>query len=228
VAVTTDTTRSYHYKWKFQGKFPDGLDLLPPDDALVATVSGIAKEAGSWNVEFEVTDDANPQRKATKALQIIVQRRPNYFFISTYLSVLAAALLFASIYTGLTPQIRVLSCAISAAGFLLGVVVGILFSPFTGKEAESFKDYGKAMSALVTGYFISKAEDLIKAIFNPANLAANNAIGAIQLTLFAVGLLGAAIVVVYHRRYIADRSDVIDVAGDTSVKPNDKITGTKP
>lgn len=95
------------------------------------------------------------------------------------------------------------SLLIVVLGLAIGWLLGIVVSPYTKEEKESFTEYAKALGLFVSGYLVGKIDKAVEAIFNPTFLIDNPANG-FRLMAFVAAVIVAVVITFVFRMYASN------------------------
>lgn len=93
-----------------------------------------------------------------------------------------------------------LNLAIILASVCSGWLLGTFISPKSEPEKQSFMTYGKAVSAFVSGYLVSKLDKVIEKILSPDTLAVP--VVAFRLAGSIAAVISAVLVTYMIRAYV--------------------------
>jgi|GraSoiStandDraft_55_1057291.scaffolds.fasta_scaffold35995_3 hypothetical protein len=117
--------------------------------------------------------------------------------IATFVSIILVILCFKMV---VTPQDGYLNLAIVLASVSLGCLLGTFISPESGSEQSRFSAYGKAVSAFVSGYLVSKLDKVVEMILSPQTLAVP--IASFRLAASISAVISALLVTYIVRAYV--------------------------
>ncbi|HEV3100503.1 MAG TPA: hypothetical protein VGY75_12385 [Candidatus Udaeobacter sp.] len=117
--------------------------------------------------------------------------------IATFVSIILVILCFKMV---VTPQDGYLNLAIVLASVSLGCLLGTFISPESGSEQSRFSVYGKAVSAFVSGYLVSKLDKVVEMILSPQTLAVP--IASFRLAASISAVISALLVTYIVRAYV--------------------------
>jgi hypothetical protein len=121
--------------------------------------------------------------------------------ISVVVSIVLLILCFKMVAT---PQDGYLNLAIILASICVGWLLGTFISPESNTEETRFSAYGKAVSAFVSGYLISKLDKVVEMILSPGTLAVP--IASFRLAGSIAALISALLVTYIIRAYVYNDS----------------------
>ena len=99
-----------------------------------------------------------------------------------------------------TPQDGYLNLAIVLASVCVGWLLGTFVSPETGSEQSRFMTYGKAVSAFISGYLVSKLDKVVEMILSPQTLAVP--VASFRLAASVAAIISAVLVTYILRAYV--------------------------
>jgi hypothetical protein len=121
--------------------------------------------------------------------------------IASVISLIVAAILwFLCFRIVATPLDGYLNLAVILASICSGWLLGTFISPESGREQKSFMTYGKAVSAFVSGYLVSKLDKVIDRILLPETLAMP--VAAFRLAGAIAAVISALLVTYIVRAYV--------------------------
>ena len=102
--------------------------------------------------------------------------------------IVAGFSLWSSFLIGNSPQINVLFLF---CGGLIGWILGILITPISDTEKSRFSEFGKAITAFLTGFLLSKVERIFELTIRDKSDVSDVFIGRSLLLVvaFALGIL---------------------------------------
>ncbi len=103
-----------------------------------------------------------------------------------------------------TPLDGYLNLAIILASICSGWLLGTFVSPESGREEKSFMTYGKAVSAFVSGYLVSKLDKVVEKILSPETLAMP--VAGFRLAGSIAAVISALLVTYIVRAYVYNKS----------------------
>jgi hypothetical protein len=118
--------------------------------------------------------------------------------------IVAAALWFLCFRIVATPLDGYLNLAVILASISFGWLLGTFVSPESDREQQSFMTYGKAVSAFVSGYLVSKLDKVIDRILSPEILAMP--VAAFRLAGSIAAIISALLVTYIVRAYVYGKS----------------------
>lgn len=118
-------------------------------------------------------------------------------FISVTVSVILVVLCFKM---APSPQDAYLNIAIVLASVSVGWLLGTFVSPESASEQGRFMTYGKAVSAFVSGYLVSKLDKVVEEILSPQTLAVP--LAAFRLSASIAAMISALLVTYILRAYV--------------------------
>jgi len=93
---------------------------------------------------------------------------------------------------------RALNFAIIVVAASIGWLAGIFASPYDKVEEKQFLTYAKAISLLVTGYFVGKIDRAVEALFATATLS--DPLQAFRvISFFAIGIITMIVTFVFRQ-----------------------------
>jgi hypothetical protein len=126
--------------------------------------------------------------------------------ISLIVSIILVFLCFKMVAT---PQDGYLNLAIVLASVCVGWLLGTFVSPESSSEQTRFTTYGKAVSAFVSGYLVSKLDKVVEMILSPETLAVP--VAAFRLTASVAAVVSALLVTYIMRAYVyAGKGDKVE------------------
>lgn len=96
------------------------------------------------------------------------------------------------------PREQGINVLILLLGLILGWWLGMFFSPYSKTDVDRFRFLGKAVVGFISGYVLSKFEDVLSALIQKA-AGDVYAVPWAQVALFVAGLLLASVVVFVSR-----------------------------
>lgn len=114
--------------------------------------------------------------------------------------IVSAILIFLCFKMVATPQDGYLNLAIILASVCTGWLLGTFISPESETEQKSFMTYGKAVSAFVSGYLVSKLDKVVEKILSPDVLVVP--LAAFRLSASIAALISALLVTYMVRAYV--------------------------
>jgi positive regulator of sigma E activity len=113
-----------------------------------------------------------------------------WLFMSSAMALLVT-LICLSLYFGTTAEASSINLLVVLLGLALGWLLGILASPYSKTEEESFNKYASAFGVFASGYLVGKADRTIDLLLSPAFiLESKNGFRAMALlTSLLVGFL---------------------------------------
>jgi hypothetical protein len=103
-----------------------------------------------------------------------------------------------------TPQDSYLNLTIVLASVCVGWLLGTFISPETTSEQSRFMTYGKAVSAFVSGYLVSKLDKVVEMILSPQTLAVP--VASFRLAASVAAVISALLVTYILRAYVYSES----------------------
>lgn len=114
--------------------------------------------------------------------------------------VVPAILIYLCFKMVVTAQDGYLNLAIMLASVCVGWLLGTFISPASDTEKTRFGEYGKAVSAFVSGYLVSKLDKVVERILTPDTLAVP--IASFRLAGSIAALISALLVTYIVRAYV--------------------------
>jgi hypothetical protein len=114
--------------------------------------------------------------------------------------IVAPILWILSFKMAVTPQDGYLNLSIVLASICVGWLLGTFVSPESSTEQTRFSTYGKAVSAFVSGYLVSKLDKVVEMILSPQTLAVP--IASFRLCASISALISALLVTYIVRVYV--------------------------
>jgi hypothetical protein len=134
-----------------------------------------------------------------------MSEKKGILFTVIAISVLMALLLwFLCFKIVATPLDGYLNVAIMLASISSGWLLGTFISPESETEKKSFMTYGKAVSAFVSGYLVSKLDKVIEKILSPELLVMP--VATFRLAGSVAALISAVLVTYIVRAYFYGKS----------------------
>jgi|SRR6516164_4639437 hypothetical protein len=118
--------------------------------------------------------------------------------------IVSAILVFLCFRMVAGPQDGYLNLAIVLASVCSGWLLGTFISPESSSEQSRFITYGKAVSAFVSGYLVSKLDKVIETILSPQTLAIP--VAAFRLSAAIAAIVSALLVTYILRAYVYSNS----------------------
>lgn len=94
---------------------------------------------------------------------------PSQIFAVLFAILFGSTLIKLCFVFGETPRAAGENVLLCVLGALAGWIIGLLYSPFSEKEAEHFAFLGKTIAAFVSGYVVSKLDSLIGRLVEKAS-----------------------------------------------------------
>ena len=130
-----------------------------------------------------------------------MNQKTSILIITTVISIIVAGILwFLCFKVVATPLDGYLNLAIILASICSGWLLGTFVSPETEREQQSFMTYGKAVSAFVSGYLVSKLDKVIDRILSPETLAMP--VAGFRLAGAVAAVISALLVTYIVRAYV--------------------------
>ena len=134
-----------------------------------------------------------------------MNQKTSILVIATVISFAIAAILwFLCFRIVATPLDGYLNLAVILASICSGWLLGTFISPESGHEQKSFMTYGKAVSAFVSGYLVSKFDKVIDRILSPETLVMP--VAAFRLAGSIAAVISAMLVTYIVRAYVYGKS----------------------
>jgi hypothetical protein len=92
-----------------------------------------------------------------------------------------------------------MNLTVTAMGFAVGWLLGILLSPYSKNEQARFTTYASAFGVFASGYLVGKVDKVLEAIFDPQFIL--DSVHGFRSLAFATSLILGLIVTFMFRQY---------------------------
>lgn len=113
--------------------------------------------------------------------------------------VLNLILIIACFFISENIQERSINISVLVLGLALGWLIGVLATPYKGKEEDRFIGYKQAISAFLGGYIISKADNTLAQILSWETL--QDPVAGFRVIAFSASFLLAMLLTYVYRAY---------------------------
>jgi hypothetical protein len=86
-------------------------------------------------------------------------------------------------------------------GFAAGWLLGFVMSPYSKREQERFNKYASLFGVFASGYFVSKADKVLDALFDPQFIL--DSVHGFRVLAFTAALILGVLVTFVFREYAA-------------------------
>lgn len=115
-------------------------------------------------------------------------------------AVLSIALVVLTVKFSTEPAQAAFSLLILVAGYAIGWLLGIVVSPYSKEEKDSFTEYAKALGAFASGWLVGKIDKVVEAIFQPDFLL-KEPLNSFRIIAFGSALIIALVITFVFRMY---------------------------